>query len=299
MGQITQFPGAADFLTRGLLAGAKLRAIQTETQNLQLQNQLAQEEIEFGEGRDAMIDAINQAELENKTAQTGLANARAQALADVEVTREKKEKRTAAVESAKAARSLLSDSLDDTPTDAEAHAIMLTAIPQLKTLGVEAPEGSPNFQYWKQQVLNEALVAAEDRDIEREKAQSINEFRAAQVADTLAGVVTPERTTELRILTNQVNELDKALKDINQGISVFSADDPERAVLEAQKVENRDLREELMDSLRSVVNKNREGKAKKVSDSGLPVVTTDADYDALDPGTEFEDENGERFRKPK
>jgi hypothetical protein len=40
------------------------------------------------------------------------------------------------------------------------------------------------------------------------------------------------------------------------------------------------------------------GQGNQGQSQSLPVVTSDADYEALEPGTRFQDENGDTFTKP-
>jgi hypothetical protein len=57
-------------------------------------------------------------------------------------------------------------------------------------------------------------------------------------------------------------------------------------------------REEGRQRMAELINPLQEFKAKPKAKGGLPVVISDEDFDALEPGTEFIDENGSRYRKP-
>ena len=64
MSRIQQLPGAVDFLQRGLVAGQKLRALETELQQNQIRSALLMGELEHQDMQQSLTDALVQARTE-------------------------------------------------------------------------------------------------------------------------------------------------------------------------------------------------------------------------------------------
>lgn len=68
MAQITQFPGAVDSLTRGLLVGSKIRSEVAELKQLQLKNAMSMKELSFVDENTNLQQQLFQANIDKATA---------------------------------------------------------------------------------------------------------------------------------------------------------------------------------------------------------------------------------------
>jgi phosphotransferase system HPr-like phosphotransfer protein len=264
MSRIQQLPGAVDFLTQGLMAGSKLAATAAELQSRKIQNQLMAEELDFADRRKQLEEAAILSQNELRGAQTELTRFQTQAQQGIDV--EKQTKVSGAQQKQNLALIEALKSPDMSP--AEATAAIALQIPNLQASGFPIEEGNVLHQSMAALLLNQSSQFKKELELENKKAQSIQEFRAAQIGFTQARtgtVISPQEEALLGVAARSAEQITEKRSALTAALA-FEKDPESKAQFEAQI---RNLDAQLEEALRSLGLKGRtqQGQQKlKVGD---------------------------------
>lgn len=301
---ITVIKGPIDALSEGILAGTKMAAVRARLQFQKDVNKHRDDELAIAKTRAETADKLADSTVRSQGAQNDLARARADVITQTLPAQVLAGKTKATQEQMDLLSSRLATSYDPDPTIAESRARVGTPNfrAMLEEQGVELTP--TNLEFWAQADFGQKTREANELDIELKKAES-------QIAtrDILTGIALQREGRAVDPATAAMIAIDKdRIMKLNENKMLLDVISEMRRQFgeggkEGEAPAPKDLEKEIEEAMRILQGRVKSGGGAAAPrpgagaaagrqlgthpDSGLPVVTNDADYGLIKSGTRF------------
>ena len=305
---IVAVKGAGDFLIEGLIAGSRIAAMASRNRQLKADNQISQQRLQLAITEQTSIGRLRELRGDAATKEAQFNEVRTQKL--------KSDVLSGAIEKGVPV-------LDEDFTDEEATAF---ARQIMEGLGVEITPA--NLAFHATQAKGFYSRTKQSNDIEKLRAQAFAISQAA-IAGTRA---TTEQIQAAGLHRDQMNTLFRKEIDLSTIISTTEEGKERDSIVKERdelRKRQKELRDQQFESLRDSANRinrlraPRLGERAEASGSGsasgspqlradvnefgltreemdrLPLVTTQEEFNAVDPGENFKTPDGQVYPKPK